>query len=101
MISVLVALIIGVEPVVVSLKSCQADVVSQIVKDSDAAAPYLIMTASGHIFRIFGQDFIDPRTWRKGEAISVCPDDKDRRFAEITNTHRKERLVTWINASPR
>jgi hypothetical protein len=100
MISLLAALIIGVEPVAASLKSCQADVVSQIIEDSDAA-PYVILTASGHKFRIVGQDFIDPRTWRKGEAISVCPDDKDPRFAEITNTRRKERLVTWVNASPR
>src|SRR5579864_4899466 len=101
MISLLAALIINAEPAAGSAKSCQADVVSQIIRDDDNGAPYVILTASGRKLRISGEDFIDPRTWRKGDAISICLDDKDSTLAEVTNTRREEQLMTWVDASPR
>ena len=81
-------------------QDCRADKVFRVVKDSDEAAPFVIRLTSGRQLRILGQDFIDPRKWRKGDPVSICRTDKDA-FIEVTDTQRGERLQTWTDARPR
>jgi hypothetical protein len=81
-------------------KDCHSDKVFRVVKDGDEAAPFVIRLTSGRQLRILGQDFVDPRKWRKGDSVSVCRTDNDD-FVQVTDTERRERLQTWIDARPR
>jgi hypothetical protein len=40
-----------------------------------------IRTVSGHDFFVLGQDFIDPRKWKKGRKLYVCAEPDEPEFA--------------------
>jgi hypothetical protein len=80
---------------------CHPDRVLRVLKERNAAAPFVVRLASGRQLRIAGQDFIDPRKWRRDEAVLICPSDQGDDLLEVINTQRGERLVTWPDARPR
>jgi hypothetical protein len=80
--------------------SCLRDTISRVVSDKDKAAPRVIQLRSGRHLRVLGQDFIDPRRWRRGDRVAICPTD-DIDTVEVTNVQRGERLLTWKDARPR
>jgi len=82
-------------------KACQTDAIAQVVKDKDQADHFVLRLASGRSLRTLGQDFIDPRAWRKGDPVSICESDQGADVVKVTNGRRKEQLLTWSNASPR
>ncbi len=99
MISILVAALAS-QAAASETKGCHADTVLSVVKDNDEAAPFVIRLASGSQLRILGQDFIDPRKWRRGDPVSICVTD-DTDFVDVTDTARDERVRTWTDARPR
>ncbi len=96
--TLLIALaLLGATPAQDPGDACKRDTVLGIAKDAVAAEPYLLTTVQGRHLRLLGQDFIDPRTWRAGESLSVCkdPDEPSSRvtFVRITNLKKQEVLV--------
>jgi hypothetical protein len=84
----------------VSEPACHSDDVNRVINDHDNGAPYVIQLRSGRHLRILGEDFIDPRKWRKGEPVAVCPSAQDPKLFDVTNKNRGEKLVTWQDARP-
>lgn len=85
---------------------CRDDAFQRIAKGSgDPGAPYMIVTAAGRRYRILGQDFIDPRDWRKGERLLICPEPDDPTiavtFAHVRDVPRGEDLLTNDLDAPR
>jgi len=100
MISLVLAAAFASQSPTTGAKGCLTDTVSRVARDKDDAAPFVIQLASGRQLRIAPQDFIDPKTWRRGDPVIICPTD-DSGFVELNNTKREERLLTWTDARPR
>jgi hypothetical protein len=100
MMNLILAAALASQATATDAKACHADTVFRVVKDKDEAAPFVLRLASGRQLRILGQDFIDPRTWRRGDPVSICLTD-DTDVVEVTDTTRDEWLQTWTDARPR
>jgi hypothetical protein len=74
-----------------SADACHEGVLKQVVKDHDQTAPYVLVLASGERYRLYGQDFIDPRRWRAGDRLKVCLQEPPT--ARITDERLEEVLV--------
>ena len=72
---------------------CQADTLAAVINDHDAAAPYVLVTASGRWLRTYGQDFIDPTQWRRRDPVQIC-DGSDSLSLRVRDLRRGEELVT-------
>ena len=73
---------------------CSADVIKEVSCDGTAATPCVIVTNSGRRLRIYGQDFINPMTWKGAHVLSICPDARWPMF-HVTNVSLKESLLTF------
>lgn len=85
---------------------CRGDVFKRLVNGSgDPGAPYMILTAGGRRYRVLGQDFIDPRKWRAGERLVICPEPDTpgvtATFARVRDIPRAEDLLTIDLDAPR
>jgi hypothetical protein len=74
-------------------QTCQTDTLASVVDDHAADAPYLLVTVSGRWLRIYGQDFIDPRAWRRRDALTICAVG-DSASLRVRDLHRDEELLT-------
>jgi len=54
---------------------CTADSIAHIERRQHTMPGYgpEIITHAGHDFFALGQDSVDPRNWREGDALKVCP----------------------------
>jgi hypothetical protein len=88
MIELLAGLILATAPA-----NCSDDILAWVVRTTDVAEPYVLVTRSGRAFQLLGQDFIDPRSWRSGDPLRLCVDVADPRTTAIQNLSRQERLM--------
>jgi hypothetical protein len=85
---------------------CRSDVCRRLVEGSgDPGAPYMILTATGGRYRVLGQDSINPREWRSGERLVICPEPDTpgvaATFARVSDIPRGEDLLTIDLNAPR
>ncbi len=80
----------------VQAEECQAARLRRIVHDQDLTEPYTLITEDGAHLRLGGQDFINPRKWRSGAALRICPEPSGPEALvvsfRIENTDRGETL---------
>lgn len=74
-------------------QTCRPDTLAAVVNDHAADAPYLLVTTSGRWLRVYGQDFIDPRSWHRREPLAVCP-GADSTSLRVRDVRRREDLIT-------
>jgi len=72
---------------------CTTEKVGKVIMTTDKAAPLVLRIASGAKFRLYGQDFVNPRLWRAGENLSICRTGKLPGDVEVTNLTRHEALA--------
>ena len=82
-------LILAAAASMASADACHEGVLKQVVKEPDQGDPFVLVLASGERYRLYGQDFIDPRRWRPGDRLQVCLEEPptaritDERLAEV------------------
>ncbi|MBW8785694.1 MAG: hypothetical protein JF593_13835 [Novosphingobium sp.] len=76
-----------------AVPACAGSVVAAVDRDGDATAPYVLTTAAGARVRLYGQDFIDPRQWRRGDRLTICRDATTPDAVQITDETRGETLA--------
>jgi hypothetical protein len=80
----------------VQAEECHGAQLRRIVHDRDPAATYTLVTADGAHLRLDGQDSINPREWRRGAALKICPEPAGPEAVvvefRIENTDRGETL---------
>lgn len=72
---------------------CQPDTLASVINDHDAAAPYVLVTASGRWLRAYGQDFVDPNQWHRRDPLQICAGPDSLSF-RVRDVRRGEDLVT-------
>jgi len=86
----------------VQAEECQVARLKRILHDQDPGTPYTLVTGSGAHLRLLGQDFINPREWRAGASLRICPEPPRPEavmvWFRIENTDRGE---TMIGGTPR
>jgi hypothetical protein len=76
---------------------CPRDTLRAVVRQRSAAMPYALVTAGGRRLQVYGQDFVDPRAWRAGDALALCADSDGTALGaalRVRDLRRGEELVT-------
>lgn len=78
---------------------CQTSAVTKIYKDDDPAEPLVLATTAG-AYQLAGQDFIDPRHWRRGDHLQICSQPGPGGWVKIVNSTRAE-ILSAQKCAPR
>jgi hypothetical protein len=78
-------------------ESCKIDAVKSV-----ASSAAYVFTTSGDSFEVPGQDFIDPRLWREGDRLLICPikNAATQNQFLVLNINRNEKLPMEKSSSP-
>jgi hypothetical protein len=82
---------------------CPRDTLRAVVHQPSAAMPYVLVTTGGRRLQVYGQDFVDPRAWRAGDALALCADSDATTTGTALRVHdlrRDEELVTTTDRTP-
>src|SRR5437764_6110364 len=74
---------------------CHSGVLNEVVRDNNPDEPFVITTSLG-AYRLGGQDFIHPRSWRPGEQLQICAQPGPGGWVNIRNKSRSEQLTGQI-----
>jgi hypothetical protein len=72
---------------------CRPAKLQNVIKDQDVTAPLVLVTTSGDRFRVYGNDFIDVRSWHASAQLKICSDPAGSQAVEIENVGRQESVV--------
>jgi hypothetical protein len=81
-------------------RGCQPDTLVSVVNDHDPAAPYVLVTATGHRLRAYGQDFVNPKMWKPRDPLDVCPDSEPATL-RVRDRRRGEELLVMNDRAAR
>jgi hypothetical protein len=77
--------------------ACHEGMLKRVVRDQDETAPFVLVLVTGERYRLYGQDFIDPRDWRSGDQLEICSEESgpviritDERLHEVLVGHDLE-----------
>jgi len=78
---------------VMPITACAADCTQDMIRSVSKSGA--IVTSSGHLFQVLGQDFIDYTKWGPNEQVTVCEKSSADQAPvyHLTNAARKETLV--------